>query len=68
MFEEEIKRIYWCKNIVSVDSCTNALFLCCLYLKAKKVTIPKRTYLSVPMSIIHAGGEVIFEDVQEYIQ
>jgi len=63
MFEEEIAEYTGAKYAVSVDSCTNALFLCCSYLKAEEVTIPKRTYLSVPMSIIHAGGEVIFEDV-----
>jgi hypothetical protein len=30
-------------------------------LKVKEVTIPSKTYLSVPMSIINAGGEVIFD-------
>jgi hypothetical protein len=29
----------------------------------KEVTIPKRTYLSVPQSIVHAGGTVKFEDI-----
>jgi len=28
-----------------------------------KVTIPKKTYFSVPMSIIHAGGCVRYEDL-----
>ena len=27
------------------------------------MTIPKKTYLSVPMSIIHSGGKVEFEDL-----
>jgi len=63
MFEEEIAEYTGAKYAVSVDSCTNALFLCCTYLNVDKVTIPKRTYLSVPMSIIHAGGEVIFENL-----
>ncbi|MEK6819067.1 MAG: DegT/DnrJ/EryC1/StrS family aminotransferase, partial [Nanoarchaeota archaeon] len=35
-----------------------ALFLCCLYCKVKEVTIPKRTYFSVPNSIVMAGGTV----------
>ena len=47
---------------VAVDSCTNALFLCCVYHNVQSVTIPKRTYLSVPQSIIHAEGTVLFED------
>lgn len=62
MFEEEIAEYCGSPYAVSVDSCTNALFLCCLYHKVHHVTIPKKTYLSVPMSIIHAGGTPVFED------
>ena len=61
MFEEEIASYTSAPYAVSVDSCTNALFLCCKYLKAEEVTIPSKTYLSVPMSIIHSGGEVVFD-------
>tara|TARA_Y100000310_G_C20320409_1_gene640476 strand:- start:129 stop:722 length:594 start_codon:yes stop_codon:yes gene_type:complete len=61
MFEEAVAEYTGSKYAVSVDSCTNALFLCCKYLKVKEVTIPCQTYLSVPMSIIHANGEVIFD-------
>lgn len=61
MFEEEIANLTGAPYAVSVDSCTNALFLACTYLKVKEVTIPSKTYLSVPQSIIHAGGEVIFD-------
>ncbi len=61
MFEEEIALYTNAPYAISVDSCTNALFLCCKYLNVKEVTIPSKTYLSVPMSIIQAGGEVIFD-------
>jgi dTDP-4-amino-4,6-dideoxygalactose transaminase len=61
MFEEEIAHYTGSPYAVSVDSCTNALFLVCKYLEVKEVTIPSKTYLSVPMSIIHAGGEVVFD-------
>ena len=47
---------------VAVNSCTMALFLACKYLRVETVSIPKRTYVSVPMSIIHAGGKVEFDD------
>lgn len=47
---------------IAVESCTAALFLCCLYLKVKEVTLPSKTYFSVPMSIIHAGGTVKYRD------
>ena len=62
MFEEEIAQYTGAPYAISVDSCTNALFLCCKYLNVTQVTIPKHTYLSVPMSIIHSGAEVVFED------
>lgn len=61
MFEEEVAEYTGAPYAVSVDSCTNALFLACKYLEVNKVTIPSQTYLSVPMSIIQAGGEVIFD-------
>lgn len=61
MFEEEISLYTNAPFSVSVDSCTNALFLVCKYLNVQEVTIPSKTYLSVPMSIINAGGNVIFD-------
>jgi dTDP-4-amino-4,6-dideoxygalactose transaminase len=61
MFEEEVSLYTGAPYAVSVDSCTNALFLVCKYLQVQEVTIPSKTYLSVPMSIINAGGDVIFD-------
>lgn len=61
MFEEEVAEYTGASYAVSVDSCTNAIFLVCKYLEVSEVTIPSQTYLSVPMSIIQAGGEVIFD-------
>lgn len=63
MFEEEIADYTGSPYAVAVDNCTDALFLCCLYHKVETVTIPKKTYLSVPQSIISSGGKVIFEDL-----
>jgi len=64
MFEEEIARYTGALYAVATDSCTDALLLCCEYLKVEEVTIPAQTYLSVPQSIIHAGGVVRFEDIK----
>ena len=61
MFEEEVAHYTGAPYASAVDSCTNALFLCCKFLNVTSVTIPSKTYLSVPMSILHAGGEVIFD-------
>jgi dTDP-4-amino-4,6-dideoxygalactose transaminase len=62
MFEEEIAYYTGAPYAVSVDSCTNALMLCCKFLNVKEVIIPSKTYLSVPQSIIHAGGTPIFDE------
>jgi dTDP-4-amino-4,6-dideoxygalactose transaminase len=62
MFEEAMAEYTGSPYAVAVDSCTNALFLCCKYFEVDEVTIPARTYLSVPQSIIHAGGKVRFKD------
>jgi dTDP-4-amino-4,6-dideoxygalactose transaminase len=60
-FEDQIAKYTGSPFAVSIDSCTNALFLICKYLNVSEVTIPSKTYLSVPNSIIHAGGEVVFD-------
>lgn len=66
MFERELARYTGAPYAVAVSSCTDALFLSCVYhnVKGKNVFIPKRTYLSVPQSIIHAGGILKFEDYE----
>lgn len=74
MFEEEVARYAGAKYAVSVDSCTNALFLCLQYHKIHnvfpkgqytaedlEVKLPSKTYLSVPQSIIHAGLTPVFD-------
>lgn len=52
--------------VVTLDNCSNALFLALYYekIKGKYITIPSRTYPSVPCEIIHAGGKVEFESVE----
>ena len=61
-FENEVASFAGSEYAVAVDNCTNALFLCCKYLKVEDVIIPCRTYPSVPCSIINAGGKVNFRD------
>ena len=66
MFEEEVAHYTGAPYAVSTDSCTNALFLACMYndVEGKDVVVPKRTYLSPPQSIMQAGGNLVFEDVE----
>ena len=66
MFEEEMAHYTGAPYAVSVNSCTNAIFLACMWEKisGKEVTIPRRTYLSPPQSIMQAGGKLVLEDVE----
>lgn len=63
-FESEVAKYCNSKYAVAVDSCSSALFLCCKYFKVKEITIPCKTYYSVPCSIINAGGKVSFENIE----
>ena len=62
MFEEHMADYVGAPYAVAVDSCTSALFLSCKYLGVGEVIIPAKTYLSVPQSVIHAGGKVKFRE------
>jgi len=65
MFEEEVAHYTGAPYAVSLDSCTNAIFLACKWagVEGKEVTIPLQTYLSPPQSIRRAGGTLVFEDL-----
>ena len=61
-FEEAMAEFAGSRYGIAVDSCSTALFLSCVYREVAEVTIPARTYISVPAAIVHAGGKVRFED------
>jgi len=62
-FEERICDYTGAPYCVTIDNLSNALFLALMYenIKGQEITIPSRTYPSVPCEIIHAGGMVKFE-------
>jgi len=64
-FEKLLSEYTGAPYVVAVDNQSNALFLSLYYenIKDKEITIPSRTYPSVPCEIIHAGGYVNFEPV-----
>jgi len=64
MFEEEIAEYTGSPYAVALDNCTDALFLCCTYLNVNEVTIPKKTYVSVPQAIMASGGKVLFDETE----
>jgi len=61
-FEKEICRYTGAPYCVAIDNASNAMFLALIYsdIHGKTITIPNRTYPSVPCEIIHAGGRVVF--------
>lgn len=54
-FEEKIATFFGAPYAVAVDSCTHGLELCLRYLNASRITVPRRTYLSVPMLAYKLG-------------
>lgn len=71
MFEQKVAKFAGSKYAVSVDCCTNGMFLCLKYLQHKgelsvndELTIPKRTYVSAAMLIKHAGNAVKFDEIE----
>jgi len=48
-FEKEVAKFFAAPYAVAVDCCTHGLELCLRYKNAKNITVPKHTYLSVPM-------------------
>jgi dTDP-4-amino-4,6-dideoxygalactose transaminase len=48
LFETKISDFFGSKYGVAVDSCTHGIELCLRMNQAKKITVPKRTYISIP--------------------
>jgi dTDP-4-amino-4,6-dideoxygalactose transaminase len=65
-FERELSKYTNAPYVVTVDNQSNALFLSLMYeqINGKEITIPNRTYPSVPCEIKHAGGIVKFRQVE----
>lgn len=67
-FENRVAAYAGARHAVAVDCCTSAIFLSLKYLQTvssalpREITLPARTYVSVPMACIHAGFRVRFED------
>ena len=65
-FERELAKYTGAPYAVALDNASNALFLSLMYegIAGATITIPARTYPSVPCEIIHAGGKVKFEAIE----
>ena len=69
MFEIKIAKFAGCKYAVTVDCCTNGMFLSLKYLQnigelsdVKFITIPSRTYVSAAVQVLHLGYDVRYSD------
>lgn len=65
-FEEALSKYTGSPYVVALDNASNAIFLSLMYEKVQgqTITIPNRTYPSVPCEIIHAGAKVNFEMIK----
>jgi dTDP-4-amino-4,6-dideoxygalactose transaminase len=65
-FEQALADYTGAPYVITVDNQSNGLFLALMYEKVcgKEITIPCRTYPSVPCEIIHAGAKVNFKPVK----
>ena len=70
-FERRLGEYTGAPYVVTLDNQSNGLFLALYYenyvkksIKTKAITIPNRTYPSVPCEIIHAGLKVKFKQVE----
>jgi len=65
-FENALAKYTGAPYAVAVDSCSNALFLALKEdgIDGVEISIPSRTYPSVPCAIIHAGGKVRFMETE----
>ncbi len=70
-FEQMLAQYTGAKYAITLDNMSNALFLALYYekniaksIKSKYITIPNRTYPSVPCEIIHAGLKVKWKIVE----
>lgn len=61
-FEKEIAKFFGAPYAVAVDCCTHGLELSLRYKQSKKISVPKHTYLSVPMLADKLNLELEWKD------
>lgn len=65
LFEKKLAEYSGASYAVLTDCCSHAIFLSLKYAQATgSATIPRNTYVSVPMQMVHAGLTPSFEDIR----
>lgn len=67
-FEKQVANFFGSPYAIAVDSCTHGLELCLRYEKYDNITIPTRTYISVPFlaNKLNLKWEWVNENWQDY--
>jgi dTDP-4-amino-4,6-dideoxygalactose transaminase len=61
LFEEKLAKFAGSRYAVATDTCSNALFLCLKFRNyTESISIPRQTYASVPMQVLHSGAPLEF--------
>jgi dTDP-4-amino-4,6-dideoxygalactose transaminase len=65
-FEKRLADYTGAPYVITVDNQSNAVFLALMYenVKGMEITIPSRTYPSIPCEIAHAGAKINFKKVK----
>jgi dTDP-4-amino-4,6-dideoxygalactose transaminase len=61
-FEKEIAKFFGSPFAIAVDSCTHGIELALRYTGAKKISVPKRTYISIPFLANKLNIELEWKD------
>jgi dTDP-4-amino-4,6-dideoxygalactose transaminase len=61
-FENKIAKFFNAPYAVAVDSCTHGIELCLRHTKETKISVPRRTYLSVPFLAEKLNIERVWRD------
>ena len=61
-FEKEVANFFGAPYAVAVDCCTHGLELCLRMKDIKKISVPKHTYLSIPMLASKLGIDMEWTD------
>ncbi len=61
-FEKQVASFFGAKYAVAVDSCTHGIELCLRYQNIGTITVPKRTYISIPFLAKKLGIQLVWKD------
>lgn len=61
-FERNVAHYFGAPYAIAFDSCTHGIEVCLRYTNANKISVPKRTYLSIPFLANKIGIELEWKD------